>query len=176
MATRITLVPPPSFEPVPIRIAGYPGAGPAEARGSSDSEAPPEAVSAYAATKDVSASAPLAPAKDALPLKGRSRAALRARALEAKAALAHARLQAHTQVVSEEGDGKTAAPAPAKGKAAHLRRGAVAAKVHAHAKQSAAKGSPAKVLSAKGSSVKPHGGAAVAKAPAGAKKAAARDE
>ena len=26
MATRITLVPPPTFEPVPIRIAGYPGA------------------------------------------------------------------------------------------------------------------------------------------------------
>ncbi|MGO9675579.1 MAG: serine hydrolase [Methylocella sp.] len=189
MATRISLVPPPSFEPVPIRIAGYPGAG-AEARGSSDSEAPPEAVSAYAAAKDASASAPLAPAKDALPLKGRSRAALRVRSLEAKAALAHARLQARTQVVSEEGDSKTAAPASAKGKAAHLHHGALA-KAHPHAKQSAAKGSSAKAspakgssakgssakaASAKGPSAKTHGGAAVDKGSAGAKKAASRDE
>ena len=174
MATRISLVPPPSFEPVPIRIAGYPGAG-AEPRGSSDSEAPPEAVSAYAATKDAAAAVPLAPAKEALPLKGRAR--LRARALEAKAALAHARLQAHTQqVAAEEGDGKTAAPA--KGKAG--RHGALAAKAHGHAKQNAAKVSPAKVASgkgsgAKGSAAKPHGGA-VAKGSTGAKKAASRDE
>ena len=179
MATRISLVPPPSFEPVPIRIAGYPGAG-AAPRGSSDSEAPPEEVSAYAATKDAATAAPLAPAKDALPLKGRAR--LRARALEAKAALAHARMQAHTQqVAAEEGDGKTAAPA--KGKAG--RHGALAAKAHGHAKQSAAKGSPAKVASGKGSgakgsitkqsAAKPHGGA-VAKGSTGAKKAASRDE
>jgi D-alanyl-D-alanine carboxypeptidase len=178
MATRISLVPPPSFEPVPIRIAGYPGAG-AEPRGSSDAEAPPEAVSAYAATKDAAAAAPLAPAKDALPLKGRAR--LRARALEAKAALAHARLQAHTHQVAEEGDGKTAAPA--KGKAAH--HGALAAKTHGHAKQSAAKASTAKVAVGKASSgkgsggkqsaAKPHGGA-VAKGSTGAKKAASRDE
>ena len=107
---------------------------------------------------------PLAPAKEALPLKGRAR--LRARAVEAKAALAHARLQAHTQqVAAEEGDGKTAAPA--KGKAG--RHGALAAKAHGHAKQNAAKGSPAKVASGKGSgakgsvtkqsAAKPHGGA-----------------
>jgi D-alanyl-D-alanine carboxypeptidase len=169
MATRISLVPPPSFEPVPIRIAGYAGAG--ETPASNDSEAPPEAVSAYAATKDATGGAPLAPAKDALPLKGRLKPGLHARALEAKAALAHARLKARTQVVSEEGDSKAGAAAPVKGKAAHLHHGATAAKGHAHAKQTMAKGS-----SAKGSAAKAHGGPAVAKAPAAAKKAASRDE
>ncbi len=194
MATRITLVPPPSFEPVPIRIAGYPGAGAEPRTAGSDSEAPPESVSAYAATKEnIAAPAALAPAKDALPLRGRSRAARRARALEAKAALAHARLQAHTQqVVSEEGDGKTVAPAPAKGKSAHLRRpAATAAKGHAHTNQSVAKGSTpkgpaakeakakestAKQSAAKGASGKAHSATGAAKGPADAKKAASRDE
>ena len=158
MATRISLVPPPSFEPVPIRIAGYAGVG--EAR---ESEAPPEAVSAYAATKDASANGgPLAPAKDALPLKGRSKQLLRARALEARAALAHARLKARTQVVSEEGDSKAAAAAPAKVKAEHPHHGARTAKSHAPEKQSVAKGSTAKATS-KGPAAKAHDGAAPAK-------------
>lgn len=181
MATRISLVPPPSFDPVPIRIAGYAGAG--ETR---DSEAPPEAVSAYAATKDAAANGgPLAPAKDALPLKGHSKQLMRARALEARAALAHARFKARTQVVSEEGDSKAAAAATGKGgKAAHPHHGAKAVKSHAPEKQSAAKGSSAKATSSKGSAAKAHGGAAAktssakaaaAKTPVG-KKAASRDE
>jgi D-alanyl-D-alanine carboxypeptidase len=149
MATRITLVPAPSFEPVPIRIAGYAGR---------DAETPPDDVSAFAPSGAAAKRGPLAPAADALPLKGRSKAALRARALEARAAkvralhaealearasLAHARHQARTQVVSEEGDAKAAAPPSGKGKAAHLHGGAGPAKVPAHGKKQAAHAPPA---------------------------------
>ncbi len=76
MATRISLVPRPDFEPVPISIAGYaaPGAQAQAASAPVGGEAPPEAVSAYAPGAAAAAGAggaELKPDAKALPMKGR---------------------------------------------------------------------------------------------------------
>ncbi|HUB65837.1 MAG TPA: hypothetical protein VL996_15545, partial [Methylocella sp.] len=80
MAPRIAMVPRPSFNPVPVYIgapAGYAGLV-AQARPPHSpigTAAPPETVSAYAATEAPpsikgESGVPLAPAPDALPMKG----------------------------------------------------------------------------------------------------------
>ncbi len=78
MATRISLVPPPTFEPLPIRIAGY---APPAVRARGGDRGAPDAVSAYAAEGAASgAGAPVGPDEEALPMKQRSKAAVRAKA------------------------------------------------------------------------------------------------
>jgi len=98
IAPRITMVARPSFDPVPVAVGVSPGfAGlVAQARPPHSpigTAAPPETVSAYAAPEakpsgDISV--PLAPAPDALPMKGRgAHARSAAKAVAAKHVAAH---------------------------------------------------------------------------------------
>ena len=98
MEPRITMVPRPSFDPVPVAVGVSPGyAGlVAQARPPHSpigTAAPPEAVSAYAgpeAQPSGETSVPLAPAPDALPMKGQAAHAKRAaKSRAAKHAAAH---------------------------------------------------------------------------------------
>lgn len=104
MATRITLVPSPTFEPVPITIAGY-VAPTTLARGApAGTQTPPAALSAYApaVSPALAAASALKPNDSALPMKGRATSARQARALAAAArhpAATHtARKEAHGKV------------------------------------------------------------------------------
>ncbi len=175
MATRITLVPAPDFDPVPISIgapAGY--VGPiAQARAGHTpvgTDAPPEAVSAYAPAKQptLADSAPLAQDVGALPMKGRSKHALRS---AAKAS--HGRRPAATQTASEESDGKDVKASPksahaAKGKPQHVKD--IAAKTKT-AKTEASKAKAETRQQAIAKAGKSHGAAAKVAQKAGAKKA-----
>jgi D-alanyl-D-alanine carboxypeptidase len=104
VAPRITMVPRPSFDPVPVAVGVSPGyAGlVAQARPPHSpigTAAPPETVSAYAAPEaqpSGEARVPLAPAPDALPMRGRAAHAHSA----AKHAEAHHRGRGHDKMVA----------------------------------------------------------------------------
>ncbi|WP_174512479.1 D-alanyl-D-alanine carboxypeptidase family protein [Methylocella tundrae] len=114
MATRITLVPAPTFEPVPIAIAGY--AAPASvARGAPANTQTPPAVSAYAPAVSpalAATSAQLKPDDQALPMKGGAKPSRHARALAA-------RHLAAAQAARRETHGKIAEASSKKTKTAH---------------------------------------------------------
>ncbi|WP_146030175.1 D-alanyl-D-alanine carboxypeptidase family protein [Methylocella silvestris] len=114
MATRIALVPPPNFDPVPIRIAGYAGAnGAAESRGG-DADEEPASVSAFAPKSGaIAGAAKLAPDAKALPMKG-AKAAAREKAAE-RAATRH-RHHGAAATASAKARGKAVAVKEAKGR------------------------------------------------------------
>jgi D-alanyl-D-alanine carboxypeptidase len=113
MALHIAMVPRPAFDPVPVYLgppAGYAGLV-AQARPPHSpigTAAPPEAVSAYAAPEarpSGDTSSPLAPAPDALPMKGPgAHAKSAAKPLEAKRIEAGHRGHAHGKMAAIHGD------------------------------------------------------------------------
>ena len=189
MATRITLVPPPDFEPVPIRIAGYvaPATQARAAGAPGGAEAPPAPGAGPAA----GVGAELKQDAKALPVKGRHKAARRQETLRSRVKMAHSRHSAPAQAAVENARGKAGHRGAAQTVAQSEKEGAAALKSNHAARAIHGK---EKVAEAKRASTKPenkakpeahlkeqlarsksakHGAAAVAKAAqTGAKKAA----
>ena len=172
MATRITLVPAPDFEPVPIRVAGYVAPGPQTPGAPVSGEAPPEAVSAYApggAAATGAGGAELKPDAKALPMKGRpvlqetSRSKAKGEAAQLSVATAHGKTAhghrgavAKVAVAGHSKHGKRKA-AEAKGGGAKAAAGKTKAEAHLKqkpTKSSSAKHSPAAVAKAGHASAK----------------------